>query len=75
MNNRNVYLAHLKLPDAVNSGNFHSLCMNLGQLNSDSITICVKKQENMSKWLHECDKNEDEFEIKGPYVFCIENMY
>jgi len=70
MHCRKFYLAHLQLLD---SGDFKPICKNLEGLNSNSIYICVRKQENMSKWLHECNINEDDFEITGPYVFCICN--
>lgn len=72
MNNQELFKAHANLPNALASAShWRPLCVNIGSFSKDYLEICVKKQRLFSKWLHEMELSDDEFEIRGPFVFFI----
>lgn len=69
MNNPDLYKAHINLPVALETpGGWRPLFNEMEKASKDNFEICVKKQNNFSKWLHESDLKSDEFVIRGPFV-------
>lgn len=66
MNNKDLYKAHLNLPDLIQNP---SLKFEKSAANTkDQLEICVRSQKLFSQWLRGMDSKEDEFEIRGPFV-------
>jgi hypothetical protein len=73
LHNQALYNAHLKLASAFDSpSTFRPLYEDMLSAERDNIELHIKKQGRLSVWLHGLNPENDEFEIRGPFVhICV----